>query len=82
MLAVEWYLQLYMKCKMWRLDLWMYDWFHRLGEKLGAVLGKSRNEEDVFALLKLTSDFALNGFRTPGTTKQRYQNIGSGHRPM
>eukprot|EP00171_Calliarthron_tuberculosum_P007745 IDg7745t1 len=52
LIAVEWYRQVYVYFKMWKLNSWIYYQFERLGGKLACILGNKRNCDDFFALLR------------------------------
>eukprot|EP00171_Calliarthron_tuberculosum_P006439 IDg6439t1 len=41
LIAVEWYRQMYVQFKMWKLNSWIYEQFENLGYKLVCVLGTS-----------------------------------------
>eukprot|EP00171_Calliarthron_tuberculosum_P022398 IDg22398t1 len=49
LIAVEWYRQVYIQFKMWKLNSWIYEQFEQLVISLFVSLGTRRNYDDFFA---------------------------------
>ena len=80
LLAVEWYRQIYTKCKMWRINQWLLDQFHRLRNVLHRVLGNERNVKDFFALLDRATKLCPLWFRGYYPQSEVFDSVQLRHR--